>query len=106
MSILIRGMEMPNNCSDCKLERWDENYYGDEFNHRCSLIYKGYTSKVRFTDRRNDCPLIEVPTPHGRLIDADELEKDAEWSDYYDEYIAYSEYQIGHAPTIIEAEGE
>ena len=29
-----------------------------------------------------------------RLIDADELELDTEWSDYYDGFTSYSQYQI------------
>ena len=29
-----------------------------------------------------------------KLIDADELEPDAEWSDYYDGFTSYSQYQI------------
>jgi hypothetical protein len=32
-----------------------------------------------------------------RLIDADKLELDAEWSDYYNAYMAYSSYQINGA---------
>lgn len=35
-----------------------------------------------------------------RLIDADKLELDAEWSEYEDGYIAYSQIQIDTAPTI------
>ena len=35
-----------------------------------------------------------------RLIDADELETDTEWSDYYDEFISYSSTQIENAPTV------
>ena len=27
-------------------------------------------------ERREDCPLVEVPEPHGRLIDADAMFKD------------------------------
>ena len=32
-----------------------------------------------------------------RLIDIDELEPDAEYSDYVDDYTAYSKFQINHA---------
>lgn len=35
-----------------------------------------------------------------RLIDADKLELDAEWSEYEDGYISYSQIQIDTAPTI------
>lgn len=52
---------------------------------------------------KNGTPL---PKGHGRLIDADKLELDADWNDYYDGYIAYSESMIKYAPTIIEADKE
>ena len=68
MSVLIK-MEIPKSCEDCPLENCDENYYGDEFNHRCSLIYKGYTSNNRYEKRRDDCPLIEVKD--GANVDSD-----------------------------------
>ena len=32
-----------------------------------------------------------------RLIDADELELDTEWSDYYDGFVSYSQSQINGA---------
>lgn len=35
-----------------------------------------------------------------RLIDADKLELNAEWDDYYDGFTAYSEFSIDNAPTI------
>lgn len=35
-----------------------------------------------------------------RLIDADALECDAEWSEYADDYISYSKFAIDNATTI------
>ena len=35
-----------------------------------------------------------------RLIDADALECDTEWSEYADDYISYSKTEINYAPTI------
>ena len=48
-------------------------------------------------------PLTEVPTPHGRLIDADALQEEADsqpcfWKGVIDELM------VRNAPTIIEAE--
>ena len=57
-------------------------------------------------ERLYDCPLIEVPTPHGRLIDADKLLEKAYW-DYneathdYNNFRVVSEYDIADAPTVI-----
>lgn len=66
MTILIKGMEMPENCAKCpicaSMPLGDYAVY-----HKCVLLNR-LASKH---NRRCDCPLIEVPTPHGRLIDAD-----------------------------------
>jgi hypothetical protein len=35
-----------------------------------------------------------------RLIDADKLELDSEWNDYYDGYMAYSQCQVDCAETV------
>ena len=62
MSVLIKGMEMPINCDDCHFNidcPYDESQDG----------YKMMGGRPR------KCPLIEVPEPHGRLIDADALHK-------------------------------
>ena len=49
MSVLIKGMEMPNNCGACPLRlAWCRE-------------------RIYMVTRPERCPLIEVP-PHGRLI--------------------------------------
>ena len=113
MSVLFRGMEMPTRCEDCPLENCDEDYYGDEFNHRCSLIYKGYTHNNRYEKRRDDCPLVPVP-PHGRLIDADALMQIIKDHDYlltahfnsqdYGMFTIGIQQAVDEAPTVIPAE--
>ena len=57
MSILIKDMEMPKCCGECPLT----------INTlRCVLLW----DQCENLDLKlKDCPLIEVPTPHGRLID-------------------------------------
>ena len=88
MSILIKGMEMPKNCTGCPI--------------CCGLPYQYRDEK----GRRPDCPLVEIPTPHGRLIDADELKTAFPRCDNsMDIKIASVRATINHAPTVIEAEG-
>lgn len=66
MSILIKGMEMPPNCWDCRVETLTGQC-------PCNI---GIAEASDYRDRRHeDCPIKEAPTPHGRLIDADEYEK-------------------------------
>ena len=72
MSVLIKGMEMPKTCEECDLctsdgyciatggdSLWDALPEGAEY-FPTGWKYEG-------------CPLVEVPAPHGRLIDADAL---------------------------------
>ena len=54
--LLIKGMEMPQHCGYCRFR----------YDGICHALQKTQYSP-------NDCPLVEVPTPHGRLIDADIL---------------------------------
>lgn len=77
MSVLIKGMEMPEGCPFCPLSHWTRGT--DEF-AGCNIVPgKRYAMlndiafAVSLAKSRPDwCPLIEVQ-PHGRLIDADAL---------------------------------
>ena len=96
MAILIKGMEMPTRCWDCPfwMRGHDESY--------CDLTQKD-VPRWTPTPRPADCPLVEVPTPHGRLIDADRLPICREYSDGYEFHAVYEE-DLNAAPTVIEAE--
>lgn len=59
MSVIIKGMEMPQRCMDCGVDTG-----------LCGL-WNGYDG--RYSRRHPRCPLVEISTPHGRLIDADKL---------------------------------
>lgn len=105
MSVLVKGMEMPEKCANCPIcvamPLGDYVVY-----HKCALLNLLASKR----GRRNDCPLIPIP-PHGRLIDADALKrmdftkvvkKDGET------YVPFMEVAeaVFNAPTIIEAEAE
>ena len=47
------------------------------------------------------CPLVEIPTPHGRLIDADELVRIWTGAKFYGNIKPI----VDARPTVIEAEG-
>lgn len=88
--ILIKNVEMPKNCEECPF--FDDIYtrMDDDDTYRCDLIgglsYWQYAGKAE-----KDCPLIELP-PHGRLIDADVVEKEIE------RYEKISGYPVGEEP--------
>lgn len=68
MSLLINDTDMPKSCMECIcLEAFDDEIYGRQF--FCNLL--GIDALAKEHSRHKNCPLSEIPTPHGRLIDAD-----------------------------------
>ena len=127
MSVLIKGMEMPKNCSECRLlqgDSWDGLCHGaskwlddDDF-----FSWYQYPEGDIDDSKPVNCPLIEVPTPHGRLIDADAVKKpiaatyysqdekdkaprdDIPWMNGCNTKVKEVCWMIDDAPTVIEAE--
>ena len=62
MSILIKGMEMPENCDKCRFQ--------SELRLYCNAMPDNFCGNTDDIERPDWCPLVEIPTPHGRLIDA------------------------------------
>ena len=102
MSVLIRGMEMPKNCAECKMWCICEclNEFED-FESICDAVEDGDLV------RDKNCPLVEIPTPHGRIIDVSTVEE-IRFHDA-DGYHVINGEQLCEleidAPTVIEAEG-
>lgn len=98
MSILIKGMQMPKNCTDCPLFESKYHYHG------CHAVPQSFNDMDMWNfvgDRPSWCPLIEVP-PHGDLIDRDEQIKRAWRLNLSTRELI--EEMLKSAPTIIEAE--
>ncbi len=97
MSVLIRDMEMPTSCADCRLmaDGW------------CYSVGLEQREKISTVKRPTWCHLVPVP-PHGRLIDADALGvTDFELVMCRGEYKELAKLlleKIDAAPTIIPAE--
>lgn len=69
MGVYIKGMEMQSRCTICVLcERW--RYEGTR-NLVCVPADRLIPEDC--AERPDWCPMIEVPEPHGRLIDADKV---------------------------------
>ena len=104
MSILIKGMEMPKNCQECDLYIEGACY---------AKGYRDYRS-IMDTAKPDDCPLVELPEKHGRLVDADKLadllskEKEkvvGEGNLFLCFAVGFAWGFIAKEPTVVEAEG-
>lgn len=112
MSVLIKGMKMPRCCLACPLYYYDQDSEHD-ITKRCPVLDHAEILPS-YRKRRDDCPLVEVPTPHGRLIDADEVKEHMDhvcdaggWLEPVTKAVReYVKKNIDDEETIIEAEEE
>jgi hypothetical protein len=88
MSVLIKKMEIPKGCWACP--------FAVGKHYECLFTKKSYNWGL--TTRPSDCPLIEVQSPHGRLIDANKATEESM------KRTGKRLLAIDTAPTIIEAE--
>ena len=111
MSILIKGFEIPTRCAECRLSTVHS------FNDRplCDVLVEYMSYGEWETKRLDNCPLVEVPEPHGRLIDADELVDKHFGKEFLSKVMTADEDDLGtalvnvplvikNAPTVIPAE--
>lgn len=94
--LVIRGMEMPKNCFLCRFFREVQDYDGT---FGCCLAAKKEIN-LEINLKFDGCPLVPFPEGHGRLIDADALQK--EFKKFHD---GKRLMLIDTAPTIVPAEG-
>ena len=101
MSVLIRGMEMPERCGLCPCFHAEHPMYCQAVKaHKDKRIIAPYGAPIP-----DWCPLIELP-PHGRLGDLDKLNiHDISPVDGFC-VMGVTEEDIELADTVIEAEGE
>ena len=94
MSILIKGMKMPKRCEECACM----SEVGTVYQTACGCKLTMRIREIDNDTRPDWCPLVEVP-PHGRLIDADDIDCIAiEWE--------HGKISRIYAPTIIPADEE
>ena len=98
MGVYVKGMEMPNDCMECPFS---------DYEAWCLIpgVIQGH------------CPLVEVPEPHGDLIDRDILEQElingiraGNYEEGYEHYAHINNMDdcvecVMYADTVIEAEG-
>ena len=104
MSLIIKGMKLPQHVAvngekdtayKCVILAHPNNSVELVIDIKFASAYDNGPNIQRY-------PITEIPTPHGRLIDADEIEKCVhEWYDVGEYVFADT---IRNADTIIEAE--
>lgn len=105
MSVIVKGMEMPKNCEECRLmvDFW------------CYAKTTNGQPGPMITDHRPyGCPLEELPEKHGRLIEADSLKetldyyiREAGWDAKTNRVLGWVKDDfIDSEPTIVEAGGD
>ena len=64
MKLYVKSIDAPLNCMTCIYQEYDEDGFS------CCRIDGAYAEP---NERRKDCPVSDIPTPHGDLIDRDDL---------------------------------
>ena len=107
MGVYIKGMKMPKECGECPLYSSIDDVCQFDQTDTC------YDEKRPWW-----CPLVEVPEPHGDLIDRDALVKEmtngiraGNLEEGYEEYQNINNMDdcvdcVSCADAVIEAEGE
>ena len=92
MSVIIKNMSMPDKCMGCTML---VGTFCQVLNIDVDPFYDGGVK------RNENCPLVELPEHHGRIIDEDEIIVPS-LSSWADQVIVADAIQ--DAPTIFEAE--
>ena len=114
MSVLIKGMKMPTSCARCPM------LDGDRLDGLCHAASRWLDDDEYWTwyvypegdmddSKPCNCPLIELPSPHGKLIDVSSLDP---YNDMWKRKcipmeMVYNARAVAYeAPAILEAEVE
>lgn len=106
MSVIVKGMEMPENCWECV--RTDLNIAISVFGGMCPFCEKIRTDHDMQTGRHPECPLGALPEKHGRLVDADTIVNAMNdmnvGGEVFVTAVEYVKLIMNDADTIVEAE--
>lgn len=110
MSIIVKGMEMPKSCFKCFIKQGS----CPAIRKRIQVLPANSDTWIPYDYRHDDCPLGNVPTPHGRLIDEEVVLdhfvsiSNNEWNQNvctsWANAFAEASSDICDIPTVIEAE--
>lgn len=107
MSVVVRGMRMPENCRECHFQDFGITT-GDTWCGVNNIVLAKNFNAIGFDGRPGWCPLVDLEK-HGDLIDRDELKKEFPKDSDWEYPVNTNEYvceMIDNAKTVIEAEEE
>ena len=100
MSVIVKGMEMPENCMSCPFPSVGVDWY---YCYCPGVDGKAYDFEQSKTVP-DDCPLIALPDKHGRLVDADAMCNDLATVDpRYETMIDWCIRVTEAQPTLVES---
>ena len=110
MGIYVKDMITPKDCRECPFQVYHSGTGRTWCYPADKLLAKDYMP-IPFDGIPVWCPLVEIPTPHGRLIDADYLMEHLYTCETNGRPLHIMELDerlacIDEVPTVIEAEGE
>ena len=107
MDILIKNMEMPKNCYECRLHLKIGVKKTNLNMMVCSAIPHEDDGYIPVASHKNDrpfaCPLVALPEHHGRLKDIDAIIEELTKSEFSSQTKLAIEVTLLSAPTILEA---
>lgn len=69
MSILIKDIRLPENCHECPC--CDQTYWDEDDELICTCNISAQDTTCFSSEKREDCPLVEVPEFSSDLIERD-----------------------------------
>jgi hypothetical protein len=108
MSVLLKGMEMPKDCWECPMQVYYSS--GKTWCKSADMIIAEDYKPIPFDGKPKWCPLVEVSTPHGKLVEFidvatfEDEDSGTEKVNLGEAFAAY--FKMREAKPVIEAEGE
>ena len=114
MSVIVLGMEMPENCKQCLFSRY---ILGEYFCRTTTTLDEDgeemweSIGRFGFIRRPDCCPLRPLPEKHGRIVDVGPLDvvaynQKGHEGESFDDGVVFMLEKMDALPTIVEAEGE
>lgn len=109
MSVLVKGMKMPESCRECRFQDFGSTT-GDTWCGVKDIVLAKNFEVIGFDGKPDWCPLVALPDKHGRLVDADAIVNAMNdmnvGGEVFVTAVEYVKLIMNDADAIVEAEGE